>query len=685
MPSREEIRAAIALYDTNGDGHLSPDELKAILCRPIPGDGTPRTEEEVDSLVSSFDKNGDGMLSMDELADAWAELGLSRPSERVEYTDTDGDSIAFLQDAEELHYYVNGTLKVRKLTVLWVDEQTHTIHLNGSSAGPWSGNRVTRPADRSVCGKVLRIGRGGAQVEPVDGSAKPVEYSFKDTDGDHVTLRYNLNGRLDYLVNHNVKCTDLTALRIIGRTVHLKGTPAGNWGGDRVTTPNSVAALDRIQALRDGDTKLIEAVSNIPVRLIKTKELVARTAHLNLTSSEIKAQHWDMYGGISEIFDEDCFLDLSFRDLSKNDYAVITYVWDGSYWKDMSGVLEQKVNAPYVWVDIFCLNQCLPTSEKMRVIKESGNIYADAAEYHLLGLMCLDRLWCNYELALGVSPIFSAGDDFGEGSKTAATEQKYLMVLKQRARKMRLRELRVVSLLKPLSPHFQDAQCTVETDRSLVQQQIINQHGSLDLFNERLANILSGNARWHDHVASISSALQQKSEDDTASEVAFVDTDGDAIVFSRKANGKLDYFVNGAPKVTDLTSLELQGGTLHLDGTSAGSWMSNRVTTPQNYAAARRVMGLYSGQRSGGGADGTVAFKDTDGDAIVFSINENGKLNYYVNNNLKVYDLTQLRGARNGTIHLDGTSAGNWMSSRVTTPHNEQALNHVLKLATGRV
>ena len=42
------------------------------------------------------------MLSMDELADAWAELGLSRPSERVEYTDTDGDSIAFLQDAEEL-------------------------------------------------------------------------------------------------------------------------------------------------------------------------------------------------------------------------------------------------------------------------------------------------------------------------------------------------------------------------------------------------------------------------------------------------------------------------------------------------------------------------------------------------------------------------------------------------------
>jgi Ca2+-binding EF-hand superfamily protein len=65
MPSQEEIRAAMALYDTNGDGQLSPDELKAIMCRPIPG-GTLRTEGEVDSLVRSFDKNGDGMLSMEE-------------------------------------------------------------------------------------------------------------------------------------------------------------------------------------------------------------------------------------------------------------------------------------------------------------------------------------------------------------------------------------------------------------------------------------------------------------------------------------------------------------------------------------------------------------------------------------------------------------------------------------------
>ena len=72
MPSQEAIRAAFALYDTNGDGQLSPDELKAIMCRPAPG-GTQRTEAEVDELVRQFDADGDGMLSMEEIAKAWAD------------------------------------------------------------------------------------------------------------------------------------------------------------------------------------------------------------------------------------------------------------------------------------------------------------------------------------------------------------------------------------------------------------------------------------------------------------------------------------------------------------------------------------------------------------------------------------------------------------------------------------
>ena len=84
---------------------------------------------------------------------------------------------------------------------------------------------------------------------------------------------------------------------------------------------------------------------------------------------------------------------------------------------------------------------------------------------------------------------------------TAETEQQYLQMLKQQARKRRWKSLRVEFLLKPLAPRFQDTKCSVETDRPLVEKQILDQHGSLENFNERIGNILSGNARWHDQCA----------------------------------------------------------------------------------------------------------------------------------------------------------------------------------------
>ena len=76
-PTSAELATAFKLFDSDGDGVLSAEELKAILCRPTPG-GTPLTEQRVDEIMRKFDANGDGVLSVDELAAGWHELGLTK-------------------------------------------------------------------------------------------------------------------------------------------------------------------------------------------------------------------------------------------------------------------------------------------------------------------------------------------------------------------------------------------------------------------------------------------------------------------------------------------------------------------------------------------------------------------------------------------------------------------------------
>ena len=73
MPSQQEIAKAFAMFDRNGDGLLSLDELKAILCLPTPGQ-TPLSEAKVEEIMEKCDANGDGQLSMEELAAGWADL-----------------------------------------------------------------------------------------------------------------------------------------------------------------------------------------------------------------------------------------------------------------------------------------------------------------------------------------------------------------------------------------------------------------------------------------------------------------------------------------------------------------------------------------------------------------------------------------------------------------------------------
>ena len=59
-------------------------------------------------------------------------------------------------------------------------------------------------------------------------------------------------------------------------------------------------------------------------------------------------------------------------------------------------------------------------------------------------------------------------------------------------------------------------------------------------------------------------------------------------------------------------------------------------------------------------------FVDTDGDRIAFIVNASGRMDYIVNQRVKVRNLSRL-SIRHRTIYLDGESAGTWSSSRFTT------------------
>lgn len=70
--TRASIEAAFRLFDVDGDGSLSVDELQAVLSRP--GGGAPLSNAEVQAVINEFDENGDGVLQIHEFARMWAPM-----------------------------------------------------------------------------------------------------------------------------------------------------------------------------------------------------------------------------------------------------------------------------------------------------------------------------------------------------------------------------------------------------------------------------------------------------------------------------------------------------------------------------------------------------------------------------------------------------------------------------------
>ena len=63
--TRDELKQAFDVFDTDGSGALSLEELRAVFQRP--GGGNALSDEQVEQLFAEFDENGDGVLQFEEV------------------------------------------------------------------------------------------------------------------------------------------------------------------------------------------------------------------------------------------------------------------------------------------------------------------------------------------------------------------------------------------------------------------------------------------------------------------------------------------------------------------------------------------------------------------------------------------------------------------------------------------
>ena len=130
------------------------------------------------------------------------------------------------------------------------------------------------------------------------------------------------------------------------------------------------------------------------ITFIKLRALLEHRAELQAHTSEgIKQQHWLKHKSISKLLPDDAFLTVEWELLPCIKYAVMSYSWRQATWGDLLTALEARPGLlKLLWIDVFCLNQS-GTVDIMYTIKESSNIYAQAAQYHVLGFRTFDRGW----------------------------------------------------------------------------------------------------------------------------------------------------------------------------------------------------------------------------------------------------------------------------------------------------
>ena len=73
-PPLSAVIAAFRVFDTDGSGTLTSEELKAIFTRQVGSTPSLLTADQVDALIDRFDENKDGVFNIDEFSRAMASL-----------------------------------------------------------------------------------------------------------------------------------------------------------------------------------------------------------------------------------------------------------------------------------------------------------------------------------------------------------------------------------------------------------------------------------------------------------------------------------------------------------------------------------------------------------------------------------------------------------------------------------
>ena len=100
--SDEEVRLAIAFCDTDGNGVLSFEEFEKLISGHPPQQAGPHTSEDLAAIFRAMDKNGDGHISAEELKAAMQMGGNTVTDEEVQQAmkeaDTNGDGVINIEE-----------------------------------------------------------------------------------------------------------------------------------------------------------------------------------------------------------------------------------------------------------------------------------------------------------------------------------------------------------------------------------------------------------------------------------------------------------------------------------------------------------------------------------------------------------------------------------------------------------